>query len=188
MKATRENRWSLRAPVLLAAVFGLALSASGCIIDGSSGPVDSDGDGIADIYDACPTLPEDYNGIQDTDGCPDGGSVCLPDLTIFWRIVSNIDGQVLTCDQAGHADTVTAQIDGGSYGSVLHSFPAACPANATTGSFKVELPASDIYNVSLELTSRSDAAVRDQCAHTAGRLQRTHGDAGGRSLRQLLAG
>ena len=48
MKATRGNRWSLRAPVLLAAVSGLAFSLSGCIIDGTTGPVDSDGDGIAD--------------------------------------------------------------------------------------------------------------------------------------------
>jgi hypothetical protein len=153
MKATRANRWSLRVPMLLAAASGLALSASGCIIDGSSGPVDSDGDGIADIYDSCPTLPEDYNGFQDNDGCPDGGSVCLPDLTIFWRIVSSIDQQVLTCSQAGNADTVTAQIDGGSYGSTLHSFPSPCSASATSGSFKVELPASGSYNVSLELTA-----------------------------------
>ena len=36
---------------------------------------------------------------------------------------------------------------------MLHPFPAPCPANATTGSFKVELPASGSYNVSLELTS-----------------------------------
>ena len=153
MKATRGNRWSLRAPVLLAAVSGLAFSLSGCIIDGTAGPVDSDGDGIADIYDTCPGVPEDYNGFQDSDGCPDGGNVCLPDLTVFWRIVSNIDNQVLTCSQAGGADTVTAQIDGGSYGSVVHPFPAPCPANATTGSFRVELPASGSYNVSLELTS-----------------------------------
>ena len=155
MKATRGNRWSLRAPVLLAAVSGLALSASGCIIDGSAGPVDSDGDGIADIYDSCPGQPEDYNGFQDSDGCPDGGNVCLPDLTIYWRIIRNSDQTtLLTCGQAGGADTVTAQIDGGSYGSVLHSFPAPCPTNATNGSFKVvDLPASGTYNVSLELTA-----------------------------------
>ncbi len=154
MKATRGNRWSLHTPALLAAVSGVALSLSGCIIDGSSGPVDSDGDGIADIYDACPSLPEDYNGFQDNDGCPDGGNVCLPDLTIFWRIIRNSDQTTpLTCGQAGGADTITAQIDGGAYGGVLHSFPAPCPANATRGSFKADLPASGTYNVSLELTA-----------------------------------
>jgi hypothetical protein len=118
MKAAQGNRW-LRAPLLLFfAASGLALSASGCIIDNSSTP-----------------------------------DICLPDLTISWRIVSNVDGATLTCAQAGNADTVTAQIDGGAFGSALTSFPAACPANATSGSFIAQLPASGTYNVSLELTS-----------------------------------
>ncbi|AEI68972.1 adventurous gliding motility protein AgmC [Corallococcus macrosporus] len=34
-------------------------------------PVDTDGDGLVDIDDACPTEPEDQDGFQDTDGCPD---------------------------------------------------------------------------------------------------------------------
>ncbi|WP_420810052.1 adventurous gliding motility protein AgmC [Corallococcus macrosporus] len=34
-------------------------------------PVDTDGDGLVDIDDACPTEPEDKDGFQDTDGCPD---------------------------------------------------------------------------------------------------------------------
>ena len=33
--------------------------------------VDTDGDGIPDIRDLCPTLPEDKDGFQDEDGCPD---------------------------------------------------------------------------------------------------------------------
>ncbi|MCB9558156.1 MAG: OmpA family protein [Deltaproteobacteria bacterium] len=32
---------------------------------------DADGDGIADDVDACPEAPEDKDGFQDTDGCPD---------------------------------------------------------------------------------------------------------------------
>jgi hypothetical protein len=32
---------------------------------------DSDGDGIPDIYDKCPQAPEDFDGFQDQDGCPD---------------------------------------------------------------------------------------------------------------------
>ncbi len=35
---------------------------------------DSDGDGIPDSQDLCPTIPETYNGIQDTDGCPEIGT------------------------------------------------------------------------------------------------------------------
>jgi uncharacterized protein (TIGR03382 family) len=32
---------------------------------------DADGDGIADNLDKCPTQPEDFDGFQDDDGCPD---------------------------------------------------------------------------------------------------------------------
>lgn len=32
---------------------------------------DRDGDGIGDRVDRCPEIPENYNGFQDTDGCPD---------------------------------------------------------------------------------------------------------------------
>lgn len=35
-------------------------------------PLDRDGDRILDKDDRCPTEPEDYNGFQDDDGCPDG--------------------------------------------------------------------------------------------------------------------
>ena len=39
-----------------------------------AGPVvtDTDGDGIPDDLDKCPTEPEDKNGFEDEDGCPDG--------------------------------------------------------------------------------------------------------------------
>jgi OmpA-OmpF porin, OOP family len=32
---------------------------------------DSDGDGVRDSFDKCPTQPEDLDGFQDADGCPD---------------------------------------------------------------------------------------------------------------------
>lgn len=34
---------------------------------------DRDGDGIPDDVDQCPDLAEDFNGYQDSDGCPEGG-------------------------------------------------------------------------------------------------------------------
>src|SRR5690606_20090528 len=33
--------------------------------------LDSDGDGIVDEADRCPTKPEDFDGYEDDDGCPD---------------------------------------------------------------------------------------------------------------------
>ncbi len=33
--------------------------------------IDTDGDGIMDEFDECPREPEDYDGFQDGDGCPD---------------------------------------------------------------------------------------------------------------------
>lgn len=38
---------------------------------GLGGLLDTDGDGIPDVNDVCPTEPENYNGYQDGDGCPD---------------------------------------------------------------------------------------------------------------------
>ena len=32
---------------------------------------DTDGDGILDIYDVCPAIPEMFNGVEDTDWCPE---------------------------------------------------------------------------------------------------------------------
>jgi outer membrane protein OmpA-like peptidoglycan-associated protein len=37
----------------------------------ASGGIDTDGDGIPDAQDLCPTEPEDKDGFDDEDGCPD---------------------------------------------------------------------------------------------------------------------
>jgi outer membrane protein OmpA-like peptidoglycan-associated protein len=44
---------------------------------------DTDGDGIWDGDDLCPLVPENYNGIDDHDGCPDG--VGFPPPPIAWH-------------------------------------------------------------------------------------------------------
>ena len=80
-------------------------------------------------------------------------STCIPDLTVFWQIRSNLSagGPLLTCAQAGNADTVTAWIDGS--GLALTAFDAPCPANASSGSFVAELDFTGTFNVTLELSS-----------------------------------
>jgi outer membrane protein OmpA-like peptidoglycan-associated protein len=40
-------------------------------IAGASPPPDRDGDGVPDDQDACPDRPEDIDGFEDSDGCPD---------------------------------------------------------------------------------------------------------------------
>lgn len=51
---------------------------------------DRDGDGIPDDQDACPDAPENYNGIQDADGCPELPSSCAPG--------SNCSGKAPACN------------------------------------------------------------------------------------------
>ncbi len=67
-------------PLLLFAAGGLGLSngfgtpdwrALAGVRFGSVAERDRDGDGILDSADRCPTEPEDLDGFQDTDGCPD---------------------------------------------------------------------------------------------------------------------
>jgi OOP family OmpA-OmpF porin len=41
------------------------------VLDTSRPILDHDKDGILDSIDKCPTIPEDFDGYQDADGCPD---------------------------------------------------------------------------------------------------------------------
>lgn len=43
----------------------------GYTIPEKQAPKDTDGDGIVDAEDDCPTEPEDFDGFEDEDGCPD---------------------------------------------------------------------------------------------------------------------
>jgi hypothetical protein len=56
---------------------------------------DSDHDGIPDSRDACPPLPEDLDGFQDTDGCPDpdNDNDLVPDIDDLCPNVEAIEGR-----------------------------------------------------------------------------------------------
>lgn len=47
------------------------------LIVGSGDIIDTDNDGISDTQDLCPTIQETWNGIYDTDGCPEAGQEFL---------------------------------------------------------------------------------------------------------------
>ncbi len=54
------------------------------------GPKDTDGDGLLDPVDKCPLIPEDFDGFEDKDGCPepdnDKDGICDPNPTIQKRL------------------------------------------------------------------------------------------------------
>jgi outer membrane protein OmpA-like peptidoglycan-associated protein len=56
---------------------------------------DSDGDGILDIDDLCPDEPEDFNGFQDEDGCPDEVIVSCVAIEISDRVHFETDSDVI---------------------------------------------------------------------------------------------
>ena len=149
MTSVRGIFRSVGIPVMLLA--GVVLSASGCIIDGSSSPPppDSDGDGVPDSYDACPTLPEDYIGA--VDGCPQTNP-CSPDLYVNWRIVESGTNAVLTCDQVP-ATTVRIAVNGQST-----DFP--CPVGASQGQSPFYLDVTGTYTVATTLLDGSAVLSR----------------------------
>jgi hypothetical protein len=105
----------------IAAVSGLKNECDRC------DPVefDSDGDGIVDSKDQCPTQPETYNGYQDADGCPD----TAPVLTIPGSIAGTWSGPAsLTTSNVAYANgggqTVTVTVAPGGQSGTLSGF---CP-------------------------------------------------------------
>jgi outer membrane protein OmpA-like peptidoglycan-associated protein len=83
------RRW-----VLFLCLVGAVVTAACSPADPHERDGDRDGDGIVDNLDKCPDYPEDYNGYQDADGCPD----VLEDAD---RIVDNppAPGEPLTLEQ-----------------------------------------------------------------------------------------
>ena len=88
---------------------------------------DTDGDGIPDTSDACPTQKETFNGYQDTDGCPDTapptntGDITPPAASISspsnGTIVSGtVNVTVSASDNVG-VSSVTLSVDGAVVGT-----------------------------------------------------------------------
>jgi len=74
---------------------------------------DRDHDGIADSQDWCPDEPENYNGKDDRDGCPDG-RIVVTDTTIELLPDIKFDGLTANVVPAGikTLDAIAATLDG----------------------------------------------------------------------------
>lgn len=79
--------------------------------------IDSDGDGIPDVLDACPDDPETFNGVDDEDGCPDEDESSV-------RLV----GDRIEILERVHFDTARATIKAQSH-SVLNQVAAVVKSN-----------------------------------------------------------
>ena len=76
--AAREGALSTLGELHIGVAYAFGTPAKTSVISGDAKPnpapkniADEDGDGIADDEDSCPKLPEIFNGIDDTDGCPE---------------------------------------------------------------------------------------------------------------------
>ena len=61
----------------------------------SGGGGDTDGDGLLDDVDKCPSVPEDFDGFEDADGCPeaDNDRDGVPDVADRCpSLAENVDG------------------------------------------------------------------------------------------------
>lgn len=124
---------------------------------------DTDGDGIPDINDACPTQPETYNGYQDTDGCPDTipttptGDVTPPSISI-----------TAPTDGATVSGTVTITVnasDNVAVRSVSYTVDGVAIGSSTTAPYTIAWDVSTIADGLHSLTARAyDAAGNNTSA------------------------
>jgi OOP family OmpA-OmpF porin len=68
---SRDTYVVLGADIGLDDAFGVPLVRAVASFGWAPRPHDSDDDGVPDDVDECPDLPEDRDGIQDQDGCPE---------------------------------------------------------------------------------------------------------------------
>ncbi len=136
MKANGGTRKSLRAPVLLAAAAGIALSASGCIIDSSSN-------------DGCrPDLTISWRII---------GDLSTPPTPITCAEAGNADTVIAVIDGGGLGDVPTEYTSPCPTNSTSGSFVALLP---TTGVYNisVELWSATILSETPLLTKTVDCS------------------------------
>ncbi|MHC4091954.1 MAG: hypothetical protein ACYSVY_17090, partial [Planctomycetota bacterium] len=106
------------------------------LTDGDDPLCDGDGDGIPDVVDACPSEPEDCDGVLDTDGCddPPGGDYDSDGLSDDDEVfVYLTDPTTADSDGDGIEDGVDGQDAGGDQGTVPSSDFTDEPDGVTWG-------------------------------------------------------
>ncbi|HMT27510.1 MAG TPA: PKD domain-containing protein, partial [Candidatus Absconditabacterales bacterium] len=94
-------------------------------LDGNNCFQDADGDGILDSDDACPTVPENYNGVEDLDGCPEIGLQDACGVSQASCPAGQTCISVVNCNQCPcqYADFVGSLIPGDTVRAGLRDFP-----------------------------------------------------------------
>jgi hypothetical protein len=100
--------------------------------------VDTDGDGIRDNADACPSSKETYNGYQDTDGCPDSvpstSSTPMPTTT-----TNTTPTDAETCTDSGkiwsngvcsESDVIPTSVDADGCIAISSGLQKVCPTDS----------------------------------------------------------
>lgn len=124
---------------------------------------DTDGDGIPDVNDACPTQPETFNGYQDTDGCPDtaptapGGDATAPTVSI----TSPASGATVS----GTVNVTVNATDNVAVTSVTYSVDGVSLATSSTAPFSTSWNVTNLADGVHTLTARAyDAAGNNTAA------------------------
>jgi OOP family OmpA-OmpF porin len=119
--------------------------------------VDSDGDGVPDAQDRCPLEPEDHDGFQDEDGCPD------PD--------NDNDGILDTQDRCPNAAEVRNGFEDEDGCPDVAPTPPPPPSSSEPAWRPLE-PTVTFQNGSARITSSQRATLDALCAQFRGSSQR----------------
>jgi outer membrane protein OmpA-like peptidoglycan-associated protein len=89
---------------------------------------DSDRDGIPDSQDKCPNEPETYNGIEDSDGCPDRGRVIISQssIQILDQLFFKRDSSKLEANTRPMIEAIAATLKGNPDLSLIEVAGHAC--------------------------------------------------------------
>ncbi|MGE5520772.1 MAG: Ig-like domain-containing protein [Candidatus Dadabacteria bacterium] len=118
---------------------------------------DTDGDGIPDVNDACPTQPETYNGYQDTDGCPD--TVPAPITTDNTAPAISITAPANGSAIAGSVNVTVSASDNVGVTSVTYLVDGTVITTSSSSPFSIVWNTTSVADGTHTLTARAyDAA------------------------------